>query len=54
MKQLKRKCWTLFALALVMTIAVFPAAAWSSVSFTDGEYVKLGYSTMTPPVCDVK
>jgi hypothetical protein len=52
MKQMKRKFWAV--LALVLTVAVFPAAAWSSVSFTDGEYVKLGYSTATPPVWEVK
>jgi hypothetical protein len=55
MKQVQRKFLAVLAvLALVLTIAIFPVAAWSSVSFTDGEYVKLGYSTTTPPVWEVK
>jgi hypothetical protein len=52
MKQMKRKF--LAALALVLTMAVFPSVSWSSVSFTGGDRVKLGYSTTTPPVWEVK
>jgi hypothetical protein len=52
MKQMKRKCLAL--LVLVLTVALFPAASWASVSFTSGEYVKLGYSTVIPPVWEVK
>jgi hypothetical protein len=52
MKQMKRNF--LAVLVLALTIGVLPSAAWSSVSFTDGEYVKLGYTTATPPVWEVK
>lgn len=40
-------------LALCCVLA-FPAAGTASVMFEDGDYVRIGYSTLTPPIWRVK
>jgi hypothetical protein len=57
--------WTakkkVLALLVAIMLGIIPAASASGsdsgsgkVSFADGQYVKLGYSTVTPPVWEVK
>jgi hypothetical protein len=54
MKQVKRKFLVL--LILVLTVVLSPAVsqAQAKVSFTGGQYVKLGYAASTPLVWEVK